>query len=374
MAGRPRHRDRRVRHGRRHARRRPRALGAADRDPRARRAPRRLPRGPRRRGDLPARPLPPRRDLAHARRPALRPGQLLLCRRQLEVLRRRADPLPRRGLRARCAHLGGATPGWPFGYDAIEPWYQAAETLYEVRGDARQDPTEPRHSGSYPHPPVPDEPAIAALRARLARAGVTPVRPAARRRRRPLARPRRDALGRLSRHHRRQDGRRERGRRQGARAPERHAPDRRPGHPAARGARRADHGGRVHPQRQRRQPLRPALRAVGRRGQLGGAAPALGRRRAPHRARQPLRPGRAQLHEPQLLGGAGDRPAVPQHRDLPEDASRSTTSTSPAARTARRSATCSCSARSPAASSPPPRRSPARSRPGSRAIRSTSTP
>jgi choline dehydrogenase-like flavoprotein len=71
-------------------------------------------------------------------------------------------------------HLGGTTPGWPISYDDLEPWYQRAEDLYAVRGDAGQDPTEPRHSGSYPFPPVPDEPAIAAVRARLRAAGVTP--------------------------------------------------------------------------------------------------------------------------------------------------------------------------------------------------------
>lgn len=71
-------------------------------------------------------------------------------------------------------HLGGETPGWPITYDDIEPWYQRAETLYRVRGDATQDPTEPRHSGAYPFPPVPDEPTIADTRARLAKAGVRP--------------------------------------------------------------------------------------------------------------------------------------------------------------------------------------------------------
>ena len=72
-------------------------------------------------------------------------------------------------------HIGGTTPGWPITYDDLEPWYQSAETLYQVRGEpASQDPTEPRHSGNYPYPPVPDEPTIAALRVRLARAGVTP--------------------------------------------------------------------------------------------------------------------------------------------------------------------------------------------------------
>ncbi len=72
-------------------------------------------------------------------------------------------------------HLGGTTPGWPVTYEEFEPWYQAAEELYNVRGDASQDPTEPHHSGRYPHPPVPDEPAIARVRARLAKAGVTPA-------------------------------------------------------------------------------------------------------------------------------------------------------------------------------------------------------
>ena len=68
----------------------------------------------------------------------------------------------------------GVTPGWPFGYDEIEAWYGRAEALYQVRGSLGEDPTEPAHSGSYPHPPVPDEPAIAAVRERLARAGMHP--------------------------------------------------------------------------------------------------------------------------------------------------------------------------------------------------------
>jgi choline dehydrogenase-like flavoprotein len=71
-------------------------------------------------------------------------------------------------------HLGGTTPGWPIAYDDLEPWYQAAEELYGVHGDAGADPTEPRHSRGYPFPPVPDEPGIAAVRARLRAAGVTP--------------------------------------------------------------------------------------------------------------------------------------------------------------------------------------------------------
>jgi choline dehydrogenase-like flavoprotein len=72
-------------------------------------------------------------------------------------------------------HLGGTTPGWPISYEDLEPWYQAAENLYQVRGDASQDPTEPRHSGVYPFPPVADEPSIADVRKRLSTAGATPA-------------------------------------------------------------------------------------------------------------------------------------------------------------------------------------------------------
>src|SRR5271167_2114088 len=52
----------------------------------------------------------------------------------------------------------GATPGWPFGYEELEPWYTRAETLYNARGILGEDPTEPPHSAPYPFPPVPDEP------------------------------------------------------------------------------------------------------------------------------------------------------------------------------------------------------------------------
>jgi choline dehydrogenase-like flavoprotein len=73
------------------------------------------------------------------------------------------------------AHMGGTTPGWPISYDDLEPYYGLAESMYAVRGALGQDPTEPAHSTTYPFPPVPDEPAIAALRARLAKAGLHPA-------------------------------------------------------------------------------------------------------------------------------------------------------------------------------------------------------
>ncbi len=72
-------------------------------------------------------------------------------------------------------HLEGSTPGWPISYDDLEPYYQRAETMYQVRGQIGDDPSEPPHSGSYPHPPVPDEPAIADLRRRLRSVGLHPA-------------------------------------------------------------------------------------------------------------------------------------------------------------------------------------------------------
>jgi choline dehydrogenase-like flavoprotein len=71
-------------------------------------------------------------------------------------------------------HLGGVTPGWPVTYAQMEPWYQAAEDLYQVRGVLGEDPSEPAHSGRYNFPPVPDEPAIADLRRRMLGVGLHP--------------------------------------------------------------------------------------------------------------------------------------------------------------------------------------------------------
>jgi choline dehydrogenase-like flavoprotein len=71
-------------------------------------------------------------------------------------------------------HFDGISPAWPFPYEDLAPWYDRAEALYNVRGDVRSDPTEPPHATDYPFPPVPDEPAIAAVRARLTKAGSHP--------------------------------------------------------------------------------------------------------------------------------------------------------------------------------------------------------
>ncbi|HEX4823895.1 MAG TPA: GMC family oxidoreductase [Candidatus Polarisedimenticolaceae bacterium] len=71
-------------------------------------------------------------------------------------------------------HHGGISPAWPIGYDDMEPYYLAAEHLYEVRGERGGDPTEPQASGDYKYPKVPHEPRIAKLGADLTKLGLRP--------------------------------------------------------------------------------------------------------------------------------------------------------------------------------------------------------
>ena len=68
-------------------------------------------------------------------------------------------------------HGCGTSPAWPFGYDAIEPYYQQAETLYRVHGAPASDPTEPPRHEALPYPALPHAPLIARLVGRLERSG-----------------------------------------------------------------------------------------------------------------------------------------------------------------------------------------------------------
>ncbi|MFL9932052.1 GMC family oxidoreductase [Paraburkholderia sp. RL18-103-BIB-C] len=68
---------------------------------------------------------------------------------------------------------GDALP-WPIRYAELEPWYEQAERLYQVRGDSSQDPTEPPRRINLPYPPVPDEEAISQARARFEAIGLHP--------------------------------------------------------------------------------------------------------------------------------------------------------------------------------------------------------
>ena len=71
-------------------------------------------------------------------------------------------------------HKDGVSPAWPVGYDEFEPYYQAAEELYQVRGLRGEDPTEPPAPKPYAHPPISHEPRIQELFDGLRREGHHP--------------------------------------------------------------------------------------------------------------------------------------------------------------------------------------------------------
>jgi choline dehydrogenase-like flavoprotein len=71
-------------------------------------------------------------------------------------------------------HVDGVSPAWPLDYDDFEPWYSAAEWLYQVHGNAGEDPTEGHRSKPYPWPAVSHEPRIQELSDALAGAGYHP--------------------------------------------------------------------------------------------------------------------------------------------------------------------------------------------------------
>lgn len=71
-------------------------------------------------------------------------------------------------------HVDGVSPAWPLDYSDFEPWYAKAEDLYQVHGNAGEDPTEGLRSGPYPWPAVSHEPRIQQLHDDLANAGYHP--------------------------------------------------------------------------------------------------------------------------------------------------------------------------------------------------------
>jgi choline dehydrogenase-like flavoprotein len=71
-------------------------------------------------------------------------------------------------------HHGGISPAWPIGYDVMEPYYTAAEQLYQVHGARGEDPTDPPASAPYPYPPVSHEPRIQKLFDDMASVGLHP--------------------------------------------------------------------------------------------------------------------------------------------------------------------------------------------------------
>ncbi len=70
----------------------------------------------------------------------------------------------------------GSSPDWELRYGDLAPWYDRAEQLYRVHGEAGADPSEPPRSGPYPMAPRPMEPFLEELRQGLLRQGVHPYR------------------------------------------------------------------------------------------------------------------------------------------------------------------------------------------------------
>jgi len=71
-------------------------------------------------------------------------------------------------------HHDGVSPAWPISYQDMEPYYTAAEQMYQVHGSRGEDPTEPPATGPYPYPAVSHEPRIQQLSDDLAAAGFHP--------------------------------------------------------------------------------------------------------------------------------------------------------------------------------------------------------
>jgi choline dehydrogenase-like flavoprotein len=68
----------------------------------------------------------------------------------------------------------GVSPAWPLTYQQLEPYYDRAERLYLVHGEAGADPTEPPRSSPFPYPPLPMGEFTAELVERLRELGMHP--------------------------------------------------------------------------------------------------------------------------------------------------------------------------------------------------------
>jgi choline dehydrogenase-like flavoprotein len=70
-------------------------------------------------------------------------------------------------------HMEGLSPAWPIDYDTLAPYYDRAERLYQVRGQAGIDPTEPERA-PFPYGAVPHAPAMGEIVDRLRDQGLHP--------------------------------------------------------------------------------------------------------------------------------------------------------------------------------------------------------
>ena len=71
-------------------------------------------------------------------------------------------------------HADGVSPAWPIDYDTLAPFYDRAEAMYDVHGEAGVDPTEgPRNP--YPFPPVPHSKVVGEIVDELREQGLHPT-------------------------------------------------------------------------------------------------------------------------------------------------------------------------------------------------------
>ena len=70
-------------------------------------------------------------------------------------------------------HADGVSPAWPIDYDTLAPWYDRAERLYHVHGEAGADPTDPPR-GPFPYAPIPHSSGMSAIVAALEAQGLHP--------------------------------------------------------------------------------------------------------------------------------------------------------------------------------------------------------
>lgn len=71
-------------------------------------------------------------------------------------------------------HADGVSPAWPISYRQLAPYYDLAEQLYRIHGQAGADPTEPPNVPTYPYPALHHEPVIEQVASALKGHGIKP--------------------------------------------------------------------------------------------------------------------------------------------------------------------------------------------------------
>ena len=69
-------------------------------------------------------------------------------------------------------HAGGVSSAWPINYQQLAPYYDLAEQMYGVHGQAGVDPTEPPGVATYPYPALEHEPVIEEVASALKNQGI----------------------------------------------------------------------------------------------------------------------------------------------------------------------------------------------------------